>query len=174
MAAVSIFVDDAVLGRLPMVCARTGRPADYQVRTVQAVGGLPGAAFLLLFLGPPGWALLVAFMLLGPGRESITVRLPLTEASYEWERQMRRFTWSAALMGLACLGLAVFFAEQTPLLWLVLAGSCLVAAAILHAMVYFKAIGISLDGSRRWVTLTGVHPDFARAVELQEAGVHRS
>jgi len=176
MAAVSVFVDDAVRGRLPMVCARSGEPADYMVRTVQPVGGLPSAAWLLLLVGPPGWGLLLILLLLASGTEKLTVRIPRAEAGYEKERQMRRVTWGAALTGMACVGLAFLFASQAPgqaMVWLALAASFLVAAAVLLAMVNLRAIRISLDGSRRWVTLSGVHPDFVRAVERQEAGIHR-
>lgn len=43
MAAVRVFVDDAILGRLPMVCARTGRPADVVISSTRPVGGGLGA-----------------------------------------------------------------------------------------------------------------------------------
>jgi hypothetical protein len=32
----------------------------------------------------------------------------------------------------------------------------------------FIRVGISLDASRRWVTLAGVHPTFAAAVEREQ------
>ncbi len=76
MATVSVFVDEAVRGRLPMVCAKTGQPADLLVRTTQSVGGLPGAAWLLVFLGPPGWGILLLLALFGSGQESLTARIP--------------------------------------------------------------------------------------------------
>lgn len=174
MATVSVFVDEAVRGRLPMVCAKTGQPADLLVRTDQPVGGLPGMAWLLVFLGPPGWGLLLLLALLGSGRESLTVRIPRTHASFEWEHQMRRYTWVAGLMGVALLLMAsVFASRQPPLLSLALGAAFLLGALALHGIVYFNAITVSLDGSRRWVTLSGVHPDFARAVERQEAEAHR-
>jgi hypothetical protein len=38
-------------------------------------------------------------------------------------------------------------------------------------MVLRQQIGVSLDASRRWVTLTGVHPTFVEAVgQRQLAG----
>ena len=35
-------------------------------------------------------------------------------------------------------------------------------------MVHAQRIGVSLDASRRWVTLTGVHPAFVAAVNRDE------
>ncbi len=174
MATVSVFVDEAVRGRLPMVCAKTGQPADLLVRTTQSVGGLPGAAWLLVFLGPLGWGILLLLALFGSGQESLTVRIPRTHASFEREHQMRRYVWVAALMGLASLVMAfVLASRQPPQLSLALGAAFLLGALVLHVMVAIKAVGVSLDGSRRWVTLSGVHPDFARAVERHEAEAHR-
>jgi len=56
---------------------------------------------------------------------------------------------------------------------LALGAAFLLGALVLHVNVAIKAVGVSLDGSRRWVTLSGVHPDFARAVELHEAEARR-
>jgi len=170
MATVSVFVDEAVRGRLPMVCAKTGQPADLLVRTTQPVGGgLPGVAWLLIFLGPPGWGVLLLLALFGSGQESLTVRIPRTHGSFEWEHQMRRYMWASFVMGLASLALEVVFAGQLTPLDLVLGLAFLIVALILRTTVAMKAVGIALDGSRRWVTLSGVHPDFARAVEGQAA-----
>jgi len=169
MATVSVFVDEAVRGRLPMVCAKTGQPADLLVRTTQPVGGLPGAAWLLVFLGPPGWGVLLLLALFGSGQESLTVRIPRTHASFEWEHQMRRFMWASFVMGLASLALEVVFAGQPTPVGLVLGLAFLVVAFVLRTTVALKGVGVALDGSRRWVTLSGVHPDFARAVEGQAA-----
>ncbi len=41
----------------------------------------------------------------------------------------------------------------------------------MHGLVYRQSVGISLDGSRRWVTLSGMHPDFVQAVREQEVGL---
>ncbi|MDQ6724595.1 MAG: hypothetical protein M3066_00215 [Actinomycetota bacterium] len=184
MAAVSVFVDEAVRGRLPMVCARTGQPADLMVRTTRPVGGgLGGVAWLLVFLGPPGWLALIVVWVLSPGQEQLTVRLPRTSASYASERQLRRSTWIAFLLGAAALTLALATAQLTlaaqapagqPRLWLALGVLLIAGALVLHGREYFNGVGVSLDASRRWVTLTGVHPDFVRAVERHETEIRRS
>src|SRR4029450_2433849 len=59
MADVRVFVDDAVLGRLPDVCAKSGAPADGWLTVTETVGRSGGIAtpwlLLLLILGPLGW-----------------------------------------------------------------------------------------------------------------------
>jgi len=76
MAAVSVFVDEAVRGRLPMVCAKTGEPTETVIRMSRPIGsGVAGMAWLLVFLGPPGWVALFLVMILGPGAEHLTVRI---------------------------------------------------------------------------------------------------
>ncbi|MDQ2827148.1 MAG: hypothetical protein M3Y04_09355 [Actinomycetota bacterium] len=176
MAAVSVFVDEAVQGRLPMVCVRTGQPTDMLVRTTRAVGGgMNGAAWLLLLLGPPGWGILFLLAMLGSGREQLTIRIPRSRADFDSERQLRGLLWGAVgAAAVAFLCALVFAARGMPLLWLALGGFSMVAAVVLGGMIFRNDIGVSLDASRRWVTLTGVHPDFVRAVELQKAEAHRS
>ena len=71
MAAVTVFVDDAIRGDLPLVCAKTGEPTDLMIRMRQPVGGgLPAAAWLLLLLGPMGIIILVVLALGWPAPSS--------------------------------------------------------------------------------------------------------
>ncbi len=173
MAAVSVFVDDAVRGRLPLVCAKTGEPADLVIRMQQPVGGgLSAAPLLLLFLGPIGLVALFFLSLLTPGREYLTVRVPQTEGAYERERSLKQFRTAAIAAGVATILFAVLFRGAggvLPSLWLALGAALLVAAVALQVMIRRQTIGISLDASRRWVTLTNVHPAFARAADAEEA-----
>lgn len=174
MAAVSAFVDDAIRGDLPHVCAKTGEPADLMIRMRQPVGGgLPAAAWLLLLLGPMGIIILVVLALGWPGAEQLTVRIPETEASFARERQLERWR-------LAALGAGVFVPlygglsnAALPALWLALGAGFLITAAVLHVLVWRQSIGVSIDITRRWVTLTGVHPAFVEAVNRQEATASR-
>lgn len=175
MAAVSVFVDDAVRGGLPAVCVKTGERTDLTIRVRQPVGGgMNGAAWLLVFLGPPGWLALVVVMLLSSGQEYLTVRIPQSEAAYHQERSLERFrlaAFGASVVALLCGALQI---GMFPALWLATGAAFLVAAVVLHGLVCRQSVGISLDGSRRWVTLSGVHPDFVQAVREQEVGLHRS
>ena len=74
MAAVSVFVDDAIRGDLPLMCAKTGEPADLKIRMRQPVGMFPllwlaaGAAFFVA-AGAFTWML---------WRQSISVSIDVT------------------------------------------------------------------------------------------------
>ncbi len=170
MAAVSVFVDDAVRGRLPLVCAKTGEPADLVIRMRHPVGsGLRSWAWVLVLFGPPGWLALLVVLMVAPAGEYLTVRVPETEAAYSRERSLERFRLAAFGLGLVSCAGAVAMPGRVPGLWLALGGAFLVAAVALHVIVRSQAIGVSLDACRRWVTLSGVHPEFVRAVEDRES-----
>lgn len=171
MAAVSVFVDDAVRGRLPLVCAKTGEPADLVIRVRHPVGSpIPIFAWLLVFLGPPGWIALFFVAIFGRGQEYLTVRIPETEASYKREKSLERSRMAVFGVGIALMFYAAFFPGMFPGVWLASGAACLAAAIVLHVMVTLQNIGITLDASRRWVTLTGVHPNFVHSVQIQEVG----
>src|SRR3954447_16017408 len=88
MAAAEVWVDDAVRGNLPGVCVKTGAPADGLVRIEEEHGSL-GLAWLLVFLGPIGWIVLIA-LLATNRRELFTVRLPYSNAAWQRERRLGR------------------------------------------------------------------------------------
>ena len=169
MAAVSVFVDDAVRGRLPLVCAKTGEPADLVIRMQHPVrSGVSGWVWLLALLGPPGWLALLVVLMLFSSTEYLTVRIPETEAVYARERSLERFRLGAFLAAPFVALCGLVYPGMFPALWFGLAASLLVAGLLLHALVSSEAIRVRLDASRRWVTLSGVHPAFVRAVEEQE------
>src|SRR5436305_7209293 len=100
MTAVSVFVDDAIRGDLPMVCVKTGEPTDMLIRMQRPVGSDHlGAAALLFLLGPIGAVTFFLLMVLAPGREYLTVRLPETEAAYRRERELKRSRLAAFAAG---------------------------------------------------------------------------
>ncbi|MGI8809845.1 MAG: hypothetical protein ACR2KK_18785 [Acidimicrobiales bacterium] len=172
MAAVSVFVDDAVRGRLPRVCAKSGEPAELVIQVRQPVGrnqGFGNPLWLLMLLGPPGWLLLLAIAVLSPGPEYLTVRIPETDASYQHQKQLERFRLAAVILGLLAILYGIVRPGFFPALWLAIGATLLAAAAALHVMVWRQSIGISLDASRRWVTLSGVHERFVWAVQADEA-----
>lgn len=160
MTEVKVFVDDAVNGNLPRICVKSGLPADTSMTYETQVGSSNDWRFLLLFLGPIGW---IIFFLTSPGREFLTTEMPYTSGVLRERREhsFRRFAaWGAGVV----LFLAGFLsAGEWPLLWI--AGLAAIAyGALEHLRVAKLEVDISLDGSRRWVTLSGVHPNFAAAI----------
>ena len=175
MAAVSVFVDDAILGRLPMVCMKTGRPADLVVRSTRRVGGLSPALWLLLLLGPVGVVALVVISLAGAAGEELTVRVPYSQAAWEEQRRGRKGYWSTIAAGAGALLAALLLQGLFPLMWLLVGVVLVVTGLTKWALSSSRRIDISLDASRRWVTFSGVHPAFVDAVmaERQEATAGR-
>jgi len=170
MAAVSVFVDDAIRGDLPPVCAKTGEPTDLVIRRRQPVGGgLPPVVWLVLLLGPMGIFVLFLLALAWPSPEYLTVRVPETEASYQNERQMKRWRLAALGAGVLMPFLGILGVGMFPLLWLAAGAGFFLAAGVLTWMLWRQSISVSIDVSRRWVTLAGVHPNFVEAVQRQEA-----
>ena len=172
MSTVTVFVDDAVQGHLPMVGATDGAPAEGLHRIHTSIGGSSGWLWLLVFFGPIGWILLIALSLGGSGRD-LMVRLPYTHDALRRERSMFR---DAVVAGAVMVGAAVaaFVAYLGPTprsnvreTLMLLCAAIAVAAAIATAALGFRSTthrpGIELDASGRWVTLRGVHPAFADA-----------
>ncbi len=174
VATVEVFVDDAVRGRLPRVCVKTGTAADGKLRIDQERGGV-GFAGLLVFLGPIGWVVL-AMLLVGAGRrEVLTVRLPYSEAAVDHEMGIRRLRFRSALivagavLGMVLVGVTGRMTPDRFDLCSFLVSMAALFSAVQHVRLVRLRVGVDLDASRRWVTLSGVHPEFARAVEGQHA-----
>ncbi|MGH9265300.1 MAG: hypothetical protein ACRD1D_11475 [Acidimicrobiales bacterium] len=168
MAAVSVLVDDAVQGHFPLTCAKTGRPADLLVAVRRPVAGDLGLLWFLVLLGPGGLAMLMLLALLLPGATYLTVRLPQTEAVYRRDLRLERLRVAAFGLGFATCAGAMVTLGRFPLAWLGLFAFSLVAAVVLHTLVWFRAVDLSVDPSGRWVTVASVHPEFARAVDARE------
>jgi hypothetical protein len=181
VAEVRVFVDDAVQGTLPNVCAKDGVATTDRLRFRDELGdraGL-GVAWLLLLLGPLGWLGLVVISVMRSGRsEVLTVELPVSEPAYQRLRAARRLrrnaVVAAVLAGAVCL-LALAFRSGSWSPWLVLAMVALavvvVASVVLliaDSRVRAAVVGLDLDASRRWVTLSRVHPAFAAACQAQQ------
>jgi hypothetical protein len=164
MARVEVFVDDAVRGRLPDVCVKTGERADGKFRIEQSWGGI-GAGWILVLLGPLGWIVLAVWAATSR-RERLTVRLPYSTAAFDREARLLRERILAVIVALA-LGLAaiVQLASLPRSVWGVGTAVAVVVAAAIQVRLGWSQIGIRLDASHRWVTLSNVHPDFARAVQ---------
>jgi hypothetical protein len=163
MARVEVFVDDAVRGRLPNVCVKTGERADGKFRIEQSWGGV-GAGWLLVLLGPLGWIALAVWAT-AARRDVLTVRLPYCTAAFEREIRLSRERLVAAVVAIV-LGFAalVQLASVPRSVWVAATVTAVVVAAVVHARLSWTQVGIRLDASRRWIRLSNVHPAFAEAV----------
>lgn len=182
MAAVTVFVDDAVLGRLPYLCVKTGAPAEglLTVRTPVGTQAGLGVWWLLVLAGPLGWlGLFVIALMTGNGADTLTVQVPWTEAAQsqvDEAKRRRRHLWLACA-GIAGLTLVVLglgdgagFTGQLAAVLLLAAAGVGIAAVVAGVVVARTNVDVRIDASRRWVTLDGVHPDFAHAVETSRSG----
>ena len=173
MATATVFVDDAVLGRLPPVCAKDGIWTNDRLTFTEHVGeraGL-GVAWLLVLAGPLGWIGLFIIAATRQTTELLTVTLPFSEAAHirlrKAERDRSQVMW-VALAALLAAFVSLLF-RTTDARFLALALAVVVAGALIKGVIETHAVSkssvrLSLDASRRWVTLSGVHPDFAATI----------
>jgi hypothetical protein len=188
MAWVRVFVDDAVCGRFPPVCAKTGRPSDGRLAVshdIRAASSVSTAWMLLLLLLPPfGWLILLVLAIANPRQsEWLSVELPWsTEAMDRLRaaRARRRNLWIGAVasllggfvtlvaMGRAGPGeLPAYRLGALALLATLVA--CVIGALVAEWRVGQASVAVDLDASRRWVTLRGVAPGFAQAVRARQS-----
>ena len=170
MAEAMAFIDDAVTGSLPDICVKDGVPSSGRLRVAQEIGrsNRLGILWLLVLAGPLGWIALLILM----GRsssEELVVRLPYSDDAYErYERARRRRRTAMAAAVLAIVSVLVLTvwaglgAAGALILVAVTVGS-VVVLCVLDYRLGAASVGVRLDASRRWVTLTGVHPAFAAA-----------
>lgn len=169
-ATATVFVDDAVRGDLPAVCAKTGAPATRRLTIHQDLTGGLGAAWVLVFFGPLGWLVLL-LVALSRRRSTLTVRIPYADDELgRYVRTARRTFHLAIGTGVALLAIfgAAFglaLSDPSPLVFagigvLVVGG---LAVVVNGAVARRMLVGVGLDASGRWVTLTRVAPAFAAA-----------
>ena len=168
MATVEVFVDDAVRGRLPTRCVITGEPTTFFVREEVPIGNGLGVLWLLILLGPIGW-LALTLAALTRRADILTVRLPITEAPFQHLRSTRRtLRAGVALIAVCAAGMvAALIADLGRPLLVTLVAIGLVGVAlsvVARVALAFQEIDVSLDASRRWVTLRHVSVEFADAV----------
>lgn len=167
MAQVTVFVDDAVLGRLPPICVKSGLPTDDTLTLRARIGDASrlGVAWLLVLAGPLGWLGIAILAATRRPSETLTVELPLSEASYrELQRAKQAFWPLIATMTVLVVALLFVVDQHDPLLTGTLAFAIFSAAALwvrAFVQVRERSVTVGLDASRRWVTLGRVHPTFA-------------
>jgi hypothetical protein len=168
MARATVFIDDAVRGDLPSVCVKTGEPAEWRVPFVGEVGGRNPLWLLLLFVGPVGWIIL----LLGSSAERYEVLLPVSDGTRRRWRELRRDRRIAVSLTVVVSGLCGLLARWYGDLRagpVVVIGAGVLVVFGTHWRLGHAGVDLSLDGSRRWLTITNVHPAFAAAVRERQA-----
>lgn len=178
VADVTVFVDDAVLGRLPSVCAKDGTYTDDRLTVSQELGGSSGLgiAWLLFLVGPVGWLVLIVMSSMRQSGGLLTVTLPFSQAAYERLVRRRRERWPWVIIAIVVGSVTVDYlvstsgGDQSLIRTLLGVVAGFVAFICLFGWIasvsrFRKArVGMDLDASRRWVTLRGVHPNFVAAV----------
>jgi hypothetical protein len=181
MAAVTVFVDDAVRGRLPRVCVKDGVRTNDRLTVTQDVAGGTGmgVAWLLVLAGPLGWIGLFFIAATRRSAEMLTVTVPYSEAAHIRMRHAHRARLQAILVfggafvaAFLCLLLRTLDARLLALGLAVVACGALARAIVESIRLRRTTVHLGLDASRRWVTLWRVHPDFVTAVEHQEDSSH--
>jgi hypothetical protein len=181
VASVTVFVDDAVRGTLPGVCAKEGVPTSSGMTIRSELGdraGL-GVAWLLLLAGPLGWlGLLLISMSRSGRREVLTVQVPLSEPAYDRLRTARRkqtLWFFVTVVGVVAVLIMLVTVSSGTLLdrvSLFAAGAMavvgVVALIVNDGRIDRARITVDLDASRRWVTLSDVHPAFEAACRAHE------
>jgi len=174
VANVTVFVDDAVLGNLPDVCVIDGIVTADRLTFRQQVSGSAGfgVAWLLILAGPLGWLGLAAIALFRQSAEYLTVTLPYSENVQLRRVQAERSRLKATIAVLVAFVLAFIALVQGSsgydLVALGLAAfgvGALISLVVLAARVHHLSVQLRLDASRRWLTLCGVNPEFALALE---------
>ncbi len=181
MADVTVFVDDAVLGRLPGVCARDGVPTTDRMRISEEVGrdNRLGILWLLFLVGPMGWIVLI-FVVPRSSGEHLVVELPYSEAAHNRIVEGRRLRNTGLFMGFAVTIGLLFLTAWARLgslgAMLIVATVAVAAGVALRGMwrIAMASVNVELDASRRWVTLRGVHPAFAAACRDQRSRQYQS
>jgi hypothetical protein len=173
VAEVTVFIDDAVLGEFPPLCIKEGIPTSDRLTWREPVR-FPGTGWWLFLLSPLGW------LIAGRGGY-VTARLPFCEFAYRRLKVAQRMytTWltfavAAYLLGLAALGIHTgsSFAAAAALGLGALGAT--VKAIIEKRRLRYLIVRLDLDGSRRWVTISGVHPAFAQAVAAHQDTLKRA
>jgi hypothetical protein len=180
MAEATVFVDEAVLGTLPQICVKEGVPTTDSLIISTQVGGRSGIGigWLLLLAGPLGWLGLFILALSRHPSDMLTVRLPFSEVAHRGMKSARRGCWFAGLASFGFFVLALFALSQSSRLLAAIIGVVCVLALVRWVMGLFRlraaSVIVDLDASRRWVTLSRVHPAFVESVLQDRQDRHQS
>lgn len=148
---------------MPPICAKTGNPSDGYLRVEAPVHTRgSGALFLLVFLGPIGW--IVLFLAMCFASETIRARVPMSATAVARQRHLSQGRMLSMIAGFAFLFPAIGRVGPVPAVWICFLVAAIVSSLVCHMRLELASVHISIDGSRRWITIARVHPAFARAV----------
>jgi len=177
VATARVKVDDLAVGNLPRICAKTGASADGFIDYESGHGGFQPWWLLLLLLGPVGLVVVAVFLVFGRRVNRVGGSVPLSSmALHRYNTAVRVSHWSfLASFAVLVAGIAASvgfrdtwtWAPDLGLVGLVAFGVGLVVTITAGVITGRLWIDAELDGSGRWVALTGVHGVFADAVETR-------
>ncbi len=148
---------------LPFVCASSGVPAAWYQR-VGIRRSMHPAAFLLIFIGPLGWLILVAMVF---RLERTYLEIPISQAVYEQIQERRqRVRWLSAVIVIGT-ALALYLGSNGPFSapWLAMVVVLAGGMGFWAGSVKNPQFRVSIDGVGL-VTISRCHPNFVAAVEL--------
>jgi hypothetical protein len=176
VAEITVFIDDAVLGDFPPLCVKEGVPTDDRLTLSEPANRLgPLWLVILVLVGPIGWLCLA---LLGWRGGHIRAKLPFCEFAYRRLKVAQRMQtiWVTFAVILFLLALTASVVHTRASIAAAVALGLGALAATVKALIEtrclrYLVVRLELDGSRRWVTITGVHPAFAAAVAARRASL---
>jgi hypothetical protein len=177
VAEITVFIDDAVLGDFPPLCVKEGVPTDDRLTLREPVNRLGPAwlVILVILVGPIGWLCLA---LLGWRGGDIRATLPFCEFAYRRLKVAQRmqtiwviFAVIAYLLALTALAIHSRASIAAAVALGLGALGATVKAVLETRRLRYLVVRLQLDGSRRWVTISGVHPAFAAAVAARRASL---
>jgi hypothetical protein len=127
----------------------------------------------LILAGPPGWIVFL-FLASRSSGDHLSVELPYSDAAYSRFVHARRLRTTTIVVGslgvVALLVLSAWAGLELAgfVLTLALIGVATIVLLIAEYRLGTTSVGVSIDASRRWVTLLGVHPAFVSACAEQE------
>ena len=159
----TVFVDDYIVGRTPDICAITGRSTSDRL-TVSTEIDRPSPAWFLLLLAPLlGWFIL-AFVLATARRTYLTGSIAVSADAWRALRRRRHHAMLAMVGGVTLLIVVAAWVDVARGAGALLALVLIVGGIVALALVDARSPKVHLDATRRWVTITRVHAQYAAAV----------
>lgn len=176
VARVTIPVEQFAAGRYPPVCAKTGGTTQSMSR-VDATSAARWTSWMLI-AGFFAYALARSHSEQERKVEGFVPLHPSVHERLVWLLRAKRVLgWLAIVflpLGVVLAGRAPDRSVGAVIALPIAAGTCAVLYLVLALIGWVRAPGVDLSQDRQWVTLKGVHPEFAAAVVAMTAEEIRS